>query len=103
MAITRACLGLCKGSSAGLGLTASFLGVTRLLRGYYSSLSVSQLQSADASLDLTGEGTPLEPARPGQKHKSGLNVYLQRMTDSMLAELLHRLAYRMTELTISGE
>ena len=80
-----------------------FLGLTRLLRGYYSSLSVYRLQSADASLDLTGQGTPLKPARPGRKHKSGLNVYLQGMTDRMLAELLHRLAYHMTELTISRE
>ena len=46
----------CKGGSAGLGLTASqaatrlFLGVTLLLHGYCSSLSVSRLQSADRLL-----------------------------------------------------
>ena len=76
--------------------------IRRPCMDHYSS-SVCRLQSADASLYLTGPGTPLESLWLGTSHHSGIDVYLQRMTDSMLAVLLPGLADRVNELSIYGE
>ena len=78
--------------------------VSRLLVGCYPCVSVSRLQSADVSLDLTGTGAPPVPTSLTKRSWEGLAVFLYRVTDKTLAGLLPVLQERLlTFLVIAGE
>ena len=56
--------------------------------GCQSCVSVSRLQSADMSLDLTGPGTPTPNSLERLSVYADTSVYLYGMTDNILAGLL---------------
>ena len=64
---------------------------------------VSRLQSADVSLCLPGTEEPPRSVLTGPYYGNGLDVYLQGVTDSMLAALLPAMADNLTGLVITGE
>ena len=95
------------GGSAGPALAVSEA-VSRLSLGCQSCVSVSRLQSADMSLDLTGPGTPTPNSLERITGLASPRVYLYGMTDNILAGLLPALPpaahrYDWTYLLIAGE
>ena len=73
-----------------------------LCRRLYWCVGVSRLQSADVSLDLTGQGAP-SGEETSQRVLYGLAVNIHRLTASSLVGLLPALPDRTTELRITGE
>ena len=92
------CPTLCNGVSA-VPRLAVCEAVTRLLL----DCQFTRLHSADMFIDLTGPGEPAEFPRTDIVYSSGLSVTLRYMTDDIMAGLLPALAFRLTELTVTGE